>query len=224
MGLGSFFKGLGKAATSFIPGGGIVSGILDGVAGAAPVAGGAAAGARNGRMEQSKLDAEIYKTLMQAELAKGDLDLQRQKFSLEAPGMRAGQVGRAEMINGGVQDLSLGGPGNWNVSGGLRPSAFGPQFKEAAGLMGQGHMDKLRSGESFEEIKFPEAPKMEKAGFMEKALGGVALGGSFIDAIMRGVGKKATGATPPFVPNDYVSDAVRGANPDLSRVVSGIKF
>jgi hypothetical protein len=72
----------------------------------------------------------------------------------------------------------------WAPSGGLRPSALGPDAKEAARLMIAQHLEKLQQPEQFAQIKYPETPKLSKPGIMEKILG---IGG-FAGNLFGGIG------------------------------------
>lgn len=84
-----------------------------------------------------------------------------------------------------LQDVTLGGvpKGVTPVSygGGLRPSALGPEGREAADVMNRKAMMSLMNGEKFNPLPAIErtaAPAFKKAGKWENILGGAAVGTS----------------------------------------------
>lgn len=137
-------------------------------------ASGAASGSQNARLAQDQANARIYDSQVQGALGLGNLDMQRQKFAAALPGMQTANIARASLLQN-VGDLSLGGPGRWGVTGGIRPSALGQDAKLAAAIMAQKQMEALQKGPQFEKVQMPTMPQQSKPGLMEKILGGVGM-------------------------------------------------
>ena len=170
-------------------GAGVLGGIL----------GGGAKGSQDARLAQDLANARIYDSAMQGALGQGNLDLNQRKFSLEAGGKRAADVGRASLMQN-VGDFSMGGPGNWKATGGIRPSSFGPEAKEAARLLMARQLAGLQGPEQFAAIKYPEVPQASKAGIMEKLMGGLGLGGTILGGIGGLMGKGPNSTVPGVAP------------------------
>jgi hypothetical protein len=149
-------------------------------------AGGAAAGSQAGRLAQDQANARIYDSQVQGALGLGQLDMARQKFAAQLPGMQTANIARASLLQN-IGDLSLGGPGNWKVSGGIRPSALGQDAKLAAAIMAQKQMQALQQGPQFEKIQMPTAPQQSKAGWLEKILGGIGTFAPMAGSILGGL-------------------------------------
>jgi len=97
-----------------------------------------------------------------------------------------------QSLLGGVQDAQIGRPEGstipqFNITGGLRPSALDGSRESLMASLGQPTMTA------------PKPLELPEAGLMEKILGGVGLGGSLLGAIGQGMGQRGPG-TPPFVP------------------------
>ena len=104
---------------------------------------------------------------------------------------------------GGVQDASISRPEgstipNFQVSGGLRPSAISGK-------------DSLIASLGAPTMSAPSPLEMPKAGLGEKIMGGIGLGANILGAIGKSWPKQSP-ATPPFVPQGSV-------NPDLMKNV-----
>lgn len=141
-------------------------------------------GSQDARLQQDAVNANIYRDQVAGQLGLGQLDLAQQQFGLQAPGKRMADVARSGLLQN-VGDFSMGGPGSWKATGGLRPSVMqgDPATMEAARLLQAAQLKKLASGEQFKAIEFPEMPQQSKAGWLEKIMGGIGLGGSILGGL-----------------------------------------
>lgn len=162
---------------------------------------GAAKGSQEGRTNQDLANASIYRTRTEGELGKGQLDLAQNQYNMQAPGHRAQQVSLADLMMN-MKDASVGGPGNWGASGGMRPSALGDMSKVAAMLAAKQHMGKLQTGEQLYQPNLGAPPQASKAGWFEKLLGGLGLAGGIVGGLQQGglLGKPAAPQNPNALP------------------------
>lgn len=182
--------------------GGLSLASIPAIAGAVgSVAGMAAGGKSDQRMQEGALAAQgnrnavdLYGTQQNAELQRGQLDLQRKQFEDQARGLRGRQSTIADLL-GSLQDINISVPGiqTASVTGGLRPSALGPGAREALAGLHQSALTKLLAGDTFsggEMVAPPVMAGMPKAGGLEKtldmlgllgSLGGAATGESLAD-------------------------------------------
>jgi hypothetical protein len=180
-GLGNVFKKVGGAALSFVPGGGIAKDILSGVG---QMATGAASGSADANLQQQQMQAQAYRDAMQGALGRANIDLDQKRFSLDAPGKRAGAVVNSDLLRN-VGDFKMGSAENgWQNSGGLRPSALGSDSREAANLVIAQQLDALRKGpEQFADIQYPEMPKIDGPGKLASILGGIGMGANILGGL-----------------------------------------
>lgn len=153
------------------------------------VVGGAAKGASEGRASEQMLKQQLYNDAVNAALGRSRAEIDQEQFKLRAPQERVGSVGRNELLKT-VGDISFGGPGNWKVTGGLRPSAISALTKEAGDLATAQHMQRLRSGEALTPLNLPDAPQYQGPGFLEKLGGAVGTGGSILGGILSSLNQK----------------------------------
>lgn len=135
-----------------------------------------AAGMRQGRAQDDLAGLSIA-------TANNRAKLDTAKFNMEAPGMRAQQVGRGEIMQT-MQDAPMTGDprvDKW-AGGGLRPSAFGPQSREAGGALSRQALQALLSGS--DQID-PQLAQRTKAGAGENIASGVGLGLGVLGALGR---------------------------------------
>lgn len=127
-------------------------------------------------------------------------DLDQRKFTTDARGVNYDDALRSSVAKN-VQDTSFGarpeGVPTMTLRGGMRPSAMGPEGREAADVMNRLAMEKLVSGETFdappplERYALGELPQPNA---LDKILGGVSLLGSA--AKVASLFKKPTAGTP----------------------------
>lgn len=126
------------------------------------------------------------------------LDLDRKKFALAAPNVRASQAVRGSLLQH-MQPVSFSGLPDRiasrmpTMTGGLTPAALGPEAREMGALLSRNAiLDELKGDEftplqrtDFSKSVLPE-PKMEayqKSGLLEKILGGLSLAGSLAGGV-----------------------------------------
>jgi hypothetical protein len=105
--------------------------------------------ARRGESREAEIDA--YKKALRSALAlnMGDVSIDRSQFKSQVPNIQFG--------------------------GGMRPSAIGPQGRQAAELLNATSLRRLMSPDPFEKLPALEKQAPEKASFWEKLAGPVGL-------------------------------------------------
>ncbi len=86
-----------------------------------------------------------------AGLGIGQLDLAQKDFALAAPGRRAGNSVRGDIL-ANAQDVSINLPSTipkTTISGGLRPSMMSPATRELGGLMSTQALEQQKAGDKF---------------------------------------------------------------------------
>jgi hypothetical protein len=179
-------------------GGSIASGILGGKAKGQTAE-------QNAQQSIDQLRNDQYRTQQGAELSRSNqanemaqfianLAMQQRAYADQAPQMRANQVARGNLM-ANMQDVSASHP-RANVvhfSGGMRPSALGPQGRAAGAQLGNDAMARLMKGDQFDPVQttLPNMltpPQIQtqvpKSSFMDKLLGGVAIGGAATQSLL----------------------------------------
>lgn len=152
-------------------------------------------------------------------LSKADVDLARRKFSLAAPGQRASNSVRGDIL-ANAQDTHITGlPKGVNVptiTGGLRPSMFSANTRALGGAMSSQALQDQLAGDNFEALPNmpdylspPAAPgltPLPQAGTLDKILTTAGTVGSLAstipeyEQILAKYRKKPTApTTPPYV-------------------------
>lgn len=135
---------------------------------------GGAAGMRQGRQQEDLAGLSMA-------TANNRAKLDAAKFNMDAPNVRMQQVGRGELVNT-MQDAPMTGDprvDKW-AGGGLRPSAFGPQSREAGAAMSRQALQALLAGSDRID---PETMQPSKAGWGENLSSGVGLGLGVLGAL-----------------------------------------
>jgi hypothetical protein len=127
--------------------------------------------------------------------------LERAKLGISAPLDRAKQAAYGDALHN-IQDVNIdfsprsGSLPKFNVSGGIRPSMFGPQARQAGDELSRQALMALMSKSDVPSasplVDMPEIGGYTHAGAGEKALQGVGLGSSIWGAIqpaLSGIGK-----------------------------------
>lgn len=191
MGLGDFFNGLVKGIPLVGP---VVSGVeslfggddgnqrLQDVGG---ILGGAAGGAANRNLQSGQLSAQLYDAALRRALSQASL-----------PSLGAAQAVKGDMLQN-VQDVQpSGSPAVMahlvNFSGGLRPSALGPNARQAGANLS-------KAGVANQSLQLPQAPEMPSS-LLPNILGGTGLSASLIAALRKGVPTSATPQNGNFLP------------------------
>lgn len=180
-----------------------------------------AKGSQDARLSQDMANANIFGHATQGAAAQGMYDLKRNELEQAMQAKRMNDAVRAGLFSN-LQDFSMGGPGAWKATGGLRPSVIqaDPASMEAARMYQAKQLERLSKGEQFKDIKWPEVPQASKAGWLEKVMGGLGLGGS----ILGGLGE--AGMLPKFLGG---TDPMKSAAPPTAfqpdpSIFSNIKF
>ena len=129
---------------------------------------GAAGASADARLKEDTANAGIYRAIVEAEQGKTAAELAQKKYELEAGGARAGQVARADLMRSAGK-VSLGGPGSgsgaermagWQPTGGVDPSMFGADSRQAADLLVARNLAALEKGEGLTPMTLPKAPTL----------------------------------------------------------------
>lgn len=174
----------------------------------------------NQAAEKNRLLASLYNTRQNAtmnslqgqsneQMGHANIDMDRRKFALAAPGVRASQSVRGSLMQNG-QPIKLSGLPDRvasripTIEGGLSPALFNAETRALGGELTRKALIDQLNGDEFEPLQKTDfasgvlaAPKMEefqKSGLLEKILGGLGTGMS----IAGGIG-----------------DAVRGSRGDI---------
>ena len=184
--------------------------IWDSVAGLGQDAGALALGRADARQQealaqqrQDQLALERY----QAGLSGAQTDLNQRRFGLEAPGMRAGNAVRGDVL-ANAQDVSFSGlPPRLQgmiptIQGGLRPSMFSPATRQLGGLLSSQALEGQQKGDTFAPLPtLPAATPLPSGNALDTGLtlGGTAasLAPSFWDLLSR---YRKRNATPDYMP------------------------
>lgn len=184
--------------------GGKISGALSSAGGALSGVGRAASGGA-GAMEDTRLaEANLANTRdrnalqmaaeqIQQNTSRDQQGLDRAKFGLDAPLTQTKQAAYGDAL-ANVQDVNIdfqpksGSLPQMGVTGGIRPSMFGPTSRAAgADLARTALANKLAGNTGLPEMSAPVGmPTLSpptQAGALEKTLGGVGLGGSILGAL-----------------------------------------
>ena len=207
----------GGASGSLLGALGVGSNVVKGIGLALPaigaIAGGASAGRAAGRereaginQNQDLLRQRAAQMLEEALQGRAGLDLKQRQFGLDAPGQRAGNAVRGDVL-ANAQDASIGGPITHTrgqvpqISGGLRPSLISGNTRQLGSEMSRGALMSQMAGDKFEPLpppSFPEVTPQPQAGKFDtflNILGGV---GQFTGALdQAGMFKPQVPQIPP---------------------------
>ncbi len=201
------------------------AGAAAGTIGAA--AGGAGAGRAQGRIDeagiQQRQDQNMLERARLASLNTADLnrfnldkatqDLANKKFGLEAPGMRAGNAVRGDIL-ANAQDATIA-PGTLGpnvhvptISGGLRPSMFSDSTRQLGGLMSSQALAGQQAGDQFDPLTYqspdpiPGLTPLPQSNGVDTFLNTAGVVGTGMDAFLQWLKRyqatKPPTSTPPF--------------------------
>ncbi len=180
------------------------------------ITGGAAAGSaaqrgaeNNSAAQRNALLAQLYGMRQNAtgdalrsesaeKLGQANTDLDRRKFAITAPSVRANQSVRGSILQN-AQPVSLSGLPDRvasrvpTISGGLTPAMFNADTRALGGEMTRKALIDQLAGDNFDPMEktdfksgilpAPQLEEYQKAGLLEKILGGIGLGGSIVGGI-----------------------------------------
>jgi hypothetical protein len=197
------------------------------LSGLGSIFGGAAKGASDQRQsensqtaQQNALLAQLYNTRQNAttgaNLAQSreqsdhaGIDMDRKKFALGAPSVRAGQSVRGSILQN-AQPASISGlPSRINVpqiSGGLTPAMFSGDTRALGGEMTRKALIDQLKGDTFDPLQKtdfaggvlapPQMENYQKSGLLEQILGGLGLGASVGSGVLGAI--KHSNKRPPI--------------------------
>lgn len=126
------------------------------------------------------------------------MGMDRAQMGIDAPMARTKQAAYGDALKN-VQDVNIdfqgqtGPMSKFNVTGGIRPSMFGQNARDAGGELGRQALMALMSKsdvpamtdvpEPSPLVEMPELSQPQGSGVLEKVLGGVGLGGSILGGI-----------------------------------------
>jgi len=210
---------LGKGAAAAKSG----SSIWNSLSGLGADAGALAVGRADARQAEAAAQQRQDQLAMQryqAGLQGAQTDLAQRRFGLEAPGQRAGNAVRGDIL-ANAQDVSFSGlPDRLvskipTISGGLRPSIFSPATRQLGGLMSSQALSGQQAGDTFAPIgQPPELTPLPSGNAFDTALttGGTLatlgsdLGPSFLDYLSRYRKSVPQTSTPSFLGGDSGPD------------------
>ncbi len=139
-------------------------------------------------LQRSQQEATNANSANRFGMDNAQLDLQRRQFGLNAPGQRAGNAVRGDILSR-AQDVSIGGLGpNVHVptiSGGLRPSMFSGATRELGTNMTNQALAGQQAGDQFDPLTYQAPPPVP-------GLTGLPQAGA-IDSILNTTGLVSTG-------------------------------
>jgi hypothetical protein len=137
------------------------------------IAGAAGGAAKQGRLEES---------LQQATIDRQNALMQRQasEFNLGAPSIRASQAARGDLLANVQPVVGTGSGRDYRVTGGLDPSVFGPNTRQAGSLLSSQALQALQSGS---DRLSPTMSSIPKSGMLERFLGGAGTIGGLLGAV-----------------------------------------
>lgn len=149
------------------------------------ILGGAAAGRASGRATDAQLQ------LAQGALLKSlyDASLNRSLTQAALPNLRAKEAYTGDLM-ANVQDSQVQAPANVqshvvNFTGGLRPSALGPNARAAGATLSNIGASNIGK-DVLPEV--PNAPNLPQSNWLDSLLGGAGLGSSILGALAKGAG------------------------------------
>jgi hypothetical protein len=149
------------------------------------ILGDASIGLRDGRQQDNTANALFYNALVNGASDQYRAGAQNYLFERDAPTVRSNQTARGDLL-ANVQDLKIGRPAGSTIptfpnSGGLRPSALGPNARQAGSEMSRQALLKLMEGEDLPQYEAPKPPTLDTGGFLEDFLGGAGIAGNIWD-------------------------------------------
>lgn len=184
--LGAAGTGAGLGTAAAAGGGGLgLSGILGAagkIGGVLSNASGSQAASRQNdalfNLQRDRATADVYNTAQRSIFDKANTELQQKQFALQAPVTRARQTSLGDLL-ANIQDVNIQAPAGINVpqiTGGLRPSALGPNARAAGGELSRQALMALMNGSDTPTTKLdlltpPTIREMPQAGGAERVTG-----------------------------------------------------
>lgn len=185
----SFLSILGKIAKPVIgllPGGGTLTSAMDLAGDIGSVAGGMAGGRAQGRKDEFSANLQQAQVQDKALMDRAGLDLERRSFANKAPDQKMSQIMRGNILSSLMKQPGPQGPAglpSFNFSG-MNRSMLGPETGQGSDFMAKDALQRLMAGEKFADVPMQDFSKMQpKAGFLDKLLSTVGMGGSILGAL-----------------------------------------
>lgn len=117
-----------------------------------------ARGQAEGQLTEAQLAAQRNAAFNQNQLSQAQMDLLRRQFALNAPRRQAEDTARGDLL-ANVQDVNIQAS-PWvqsripRISGGIRPSALGPNARAAGRSLSDQSLSALQRGTTFDPVQF----------------------------------------------------------------------
>lgn len=174
--------GAGGAGAAGAAGAGGGGGFLDTIGRVAPIITGAAGGAANGRATE----AQITNQFNNNQIGAANANLAQQKYLSSVPSTYASQAARGG-LQANAQDASISGLPSYihvpTLSGGLRPSALGPNSQAAGAQLSKQALQNLLNPQQYKPLELTPPPNASAGA---NALGYLGLAGSVAGAFGSG--------------------------------------
>lgn len=194
-----------------------------GIVGAA--AGGAAGGRAQGRIDEAGIQQRQDSNMLERArlvalnselqnrfaLDKSTADLAQRRFGLEAPGARASNAVRGDIL-ARAQDATVDagslGPNIHvpTISGGLRPSMFSDSTRQLGGLMSAQALAGQQAGDTFDPLTYNAPPPipgltpLPESGTLDSILNTAGVVGTGLDAFSQWLARYKTKPKPQVLP------------------------
>ncbi len=149
---------------------------------------GAASGLSQGRQDDNLNALRAYQLALQQAQQQFNNDQTNYQNQLTAPSTRADQARRGD-LQANVQDIQFQLPEGSTIplfgyTGGIRPSALGPNARQAGSEMSRNALLRMMQGEPYPQYQAPVAPTINSGGGrLENILGGLGLGSSIVGGV-----------------------------------------
>jgi hypothetical protein len=210
---------------------GLLRGLGERLTVAGPIAGAAAGGAATGRQaeadilfRQRQLQQQQALAGQRAAEAGAEFGLGQQQDRLLYPSLFARQAAQGGM-QANVQDIGIGRPEGSTIptfalTGGLRPSALGPEARQAGAELSRHAIQQLLAGGpppiDYERFQPLEPMTLPEAGRGERLLGGLGVGGSLLGALLgplsEAAGTQNVPEASPLIASSFMPETGRPRN------------
>lgn len=157
-----------------------IRGYLDTAGQIGDALGGLSRGRQQGRIDETNATQGQDRNALyryNAQLGQADMDLKRKNYTLDAPGKRASNSVRGDIL-ANAQDVSIGLPSTipqTTISGGLRPSMFSANTRALGGEMSSQALASQQAGDTFSDLPAPpELTPLPQAGKTDSILNSAA--------------------------------------------------
>jgi hypothetical protein len=199
MGWGSILGGIGSIAAAPFTGGTSLAWLPAAIGAGGAVADALGQGRAAGRVQQAGVNSNqdqnklrAAQLMEQALQGRAGIDLQQKQFALQAPGQRASNSVRGDVL-AGVQDAGVQGPiiGTHGqipqITGGLRPSLLSANTRQLGQNMSRDALlQNMNGADTFKPmpaIDVPQPTPLPEAGGFDKFLSGLGMVGGVLQGL-----------------------------------------